>query len=176
MDNPHRSDIAATAPAPLPEACTTNEPVKWACAAFGVPLQYRYSLVLPMFWVTMMVGVWCATWNSEQTMMALLAGLPGHWLPVALGVSGREFPYVQCVGGVLVMFLVGLLLDYLRVQLSWALVYFFVLGTALIGSFVVGIKVGLATALFIGCMAIYGTVVVLCGIGVFLALRRCGER
>jgi len=128
-------------------------------------LGYRYLYILPVSWSLVMAGIWFLTWNSDQTMLPMLAGLLGHWLPAALGSTGHAFVWLQIAAGALTMSLLGLLLDHLRVRPAWAWTYLLVLGTGVLVHGVLRLRITLVSVLFTSCIAIYVVVILLCGIG-----------
>ncbi|MGC4110693.1 MAG: hypothetical protein QM747_09770 [Nocardioides sp.] len=82
-------------------------------------MRFWYTLILPAIWLVVMVSLWFSVWGDwEGGMAPMLAGMPGHWLPVALAALGLKvtaYPWAQCIGGVPIMAAAGLLQDYLRI-------------------------------------------------------------
>ncbi len=78
----------------------------------------RFHLwLLPSAWLVAIIGLWCNIWlrdlHGDRTMPVLIAGFAGLWLGEFFGLL--PFPFVQCLGGVLVMGAVGLFQDFLGV-------------------------------------------------------------
>lgn len=146
------------------------------------PMRLWYTVALPAMWLGAMVSMWHLAWGvRESSMGPMLAGLAGHWLPVVLGSEGTAFVKAQCIGGVLVMAVVGLLQDYLRVPPVWAWGYLAGVATGsllwLLASILQHPGPGLvhlwAAMLFCGCIGLYVVSVILCLVRGAMQLRRC---
>lgn len=133
-------------------------------------MRYWHIVALPTIWVVVMVSLWVAVW-PEGAMAAVVAGMPGHFLPALLGLEGIGMIWAQLLGGVIVMVAVGSLQDYLRVPPKWAWAYLAggIMGVLL---WLAGMGRLLANVLYWGCIGLYAISVLLCCISLIgLAYR-----
>ena len=123
----------------------------------------------------MMAGLWWSiaqSANREAGMMGMLAGLPGHWLPVLLHARDWGLVVWQCVGGVLVMAGVGLLLDGLRVPARWMWVYLAGWAVVAVVHIFLGVRLDVSSLLFWSVLDLYAVSIGLGMVGGVILLQR----
>ena len=135
--------------------------------------QYAFTFFLPGIWLASMISIWVLVWHSEGVLVPMLAGLPGYWLPVILGVKENDLllAITLCIGGIPVMVTLGVIQDYLRIWPAWMWAYLVGLVVTPLG-FLVGMPLNLVSVLFCGCLGMYVVSILLCLGGGILRLRR----
>jgi hypothetical protein len=140
------------------------------------PMRLRYTIALPSIWLALMASLWYVSWGSEAVMGPMTVGLPGLWLPIALHVweSALQLAVTQCVGGIIVMGLLGLLEDYLRVHPAWMWSYLIGLacGIASLGHLPMRVALDVGFLCIWTCVGLYAVSVLLSIGGGVLAIRR----